>query len=447
MVVLRCPINSCDFATDDVDAVGAAAILTIHGTTHSSTPAAPPAAQPRAPKLVRPTIKLNSTNEEWNAFFRRWETYRTGSNIPDDSASAQLLECTSPELGDIVLRAYPNFTTMTIGEAIPLLKSLAVVPVALGVLRSELNAMQQDPDETFRTFAARVQGKAETCEYRTKNTGTCSAVGCGTRYEGYTYYTDDRIRDTLLQGIADIDIRREALSVRGIQEHPVTDIIAFVETRETARNANPAHVVQGMSAYRRQQRGNNGPVSTPWAPSREDQARTASCPVCQATFNLYTKKHRGWNKKPHEKCITCWRADHSQQQQLSTTGAISGVDQLGQLSVITQSASLEPVSNTGVPILQQPLSGYQSSCHAADTVISEPVPVPQRKKRRKPRRRPQPRSEVGNPIIGHAGDRGSALPGALSPPQLTCVRKHGPRRQKTPEVVALSHQVFSKGTW
>jgi hypothetical protein len=32
-----------------------------------------------------------------------------------------------------------------------------------------------------------------------------------------TYYTDDRIRDTLLQGIADSDIRREALSVKGIQ--------------------------------------------------------------------------------------------------------------------------------------------------------------------------------------------------------------------------------------
>ena len=59
----------------------------------------------RGPKLIRPVIKLNCTNEEWNAFCRRWETYKTGSNISDERASGQLLECTSSELGDIVLRA------------------------------------------------------------------------------------------------------------------------------------------------------------------------------------------------------------------------------------------------------------------------------------------------------------------------------------------------------
>ena len=47
------------------------------------------------------------------------------------------------------------------------LRSLAVIPVALGVLRSELDAMIQDPDQTFRAFAAKVQGKAETCEFKT----------------------------------------------------------------------------------------------------------------------------------------------------------------------------------------------------------------------------------------------------------------------------------------
>ena len=262
MVVLRCPL--CEFATEDL-ADGASTILQIHGYTHSATTTAPtPAATPapsRGPKLVRPIIKLNCTNEEWNAFFRRFDTYKTGSNIPDDCASGQLLECTSSELGDIVLRAHPDFTTRPIQEAITLLKALAVVPVALGVLRSELNAMQQDPDETFRTFAAKVQGKAETCEYRTKNSGTCSAAGCGTPYEGYTYYTDDRIRDTLLQGIADIDIRREALSVKGIQEQPVTEIIAFVETRETARNANPSLGVQALSGYQRQQKNSGRSVN------------------------------------------------------------------------------------------------------------------------------------------------------------------------------------------
>ena len=99
-------------------------------------------------------------------------------------ASTQLLECMSPELGDIVLSAFPNFTRKLIGEVITLLESLAVFPIVLGVLRSEQNAIQQDPDETF----------------------------------------------------------------------------------------------------------------------------------CQVTFHFYTKKSHGWNTKPHEICINCWKADHGQQQ-------------------------------------------------------------------------------------------------------------------------------------
>ena len=172
MVVLKCPIASCDFETDDVDVAGAAVILQIHAVVHQpAAPAPPTTAQPlpsrRGPKLERPKIKLNSTPEEWNAFMRRWATYKAGSNIADEDAPGQLLECTSPELGDIVLRAYPDFTTKGIAEAITLLRSLAVIPVALGVLRSELDSMIQDPNQTFRAFAAKVQGQAETCEFTT----------------------------------------------------------------------------------------------------------------------------------------------------------------------------------------------------------------------------------------------------------------------------------------
>ena len=90
--------------------------------------------------------------------------------------------------------------------------------------------MRQDPEEPFRTFAARVQGRAETCEFTTKFTGTCS--GCSTAYHGEVYYTDEAVRDVLLNGIADVDIRCEALSVDGMQQKPVNEVIAFIENRE-----------------------------------------------------------------------------------------------------------------------------------------------------------------------------------------------------------------------
>ena len=171
-VDLKCPFPSCTYSSGTHEVVAAAALLNAHTLTHQLA-SVPPPTTARAPKLVRPKVKSNITGEEWNAFTRRWSTFRTGSSITDADAPSQLLECTTEELGDIILRAHPDFSDKSIADALRLLKSLAVVPVALGVLRSQLSKMIQGPDESFRTYAARVQGKAETCEFRTTLNGSC----------------------------------------------------------------------------------------------------------------------------------------------------------------------------------------------------------------------------------------------------------------------------------
>ena len=91
MVVLTCPIAECPFQTPDVDPAGAAANLTIHGYTHMHRPApvtpAPATAASKGPKLERPRVHLNCSPEDWNAFTRRWQTYKSGSGITDAIAT------------------------------------------------------------------------------------------------------------------------------------------------------------------------------------------------------------------------------------------------------------------------------------------------------------------------------------------------------------------------
>ena len=65
----------------------------------------------------------------------------------------------------------------------------------------ELFTMKQDPVETFRTFSAKIQGKAEVCEFKTYFDTSCS--NCNTALSGHTYYTDEVIHDVLINGIAD----------------------------------------------------------------------------------------------------------------------------------------------------------------------------------------------------------------------------------------------------
>ena len=83
----------------------------------------------------------------------------------NETTPSQLLEYSTRQLGNIVLRTHLNFISKTVEDAlkIAVLKSIVVIPVSLCVLRPDLAAIRQNPDEPFRTFAARVQDKAETC--------------------------------------------------------------------------------------------------------------------------------------------------------------------------------------------------------------------------------------------------------------------------------------------
>ena len=64
------------------------------------------------------------------------------------------------------------------------------------------------------------------------------------------YNTIRKIKEFLLNGIADSDIRRDALCPEGMLGKPINQIVAFVESRETARDANNLSNMSAISSYR-----------------------------------------------------------------------------------------------------------------------------------------------------------------------------------------------------
>ena len=82
------------------------------------------------------------------------------------------------------------------------MSSLALILVACGIIRADLSQMPQSHDEPIRTFAARVRDKAETC-------GFIISTKCSHCHAVQTDYTKEMIRDMLLAGICDLDIRRD----------------------------------------------------------------------------------------------------------------------------------------------------------------------------------------------------------------------------------------------
>ena len=292
MVVVSCP-HGCGYKSEDVSEQLVSKLIELHVQSH----AIQSTVINKSAKYARPTIELGANEERWASFKRRWETFKKGSKIDATEEAAQLFECAGTELGDLVLKLDQDITSRSVDEVMSTMHSLAVVPVAEAVTRSELIKMEQRNDEPFRTFVARVKGKAETCAYLVEVACDC---GCGKTFNGD--YTTRAMIDILLAGIYDVDIRRQALSIDGVLRKPLNELISFVERQEMSKAAVSAITVSAVSTFKRakKQQGGRSALS-----DGGNSART--CPSCNNLFKPYKKGRNGWNRKPFQQCFDCWR--------------------------------------------------------------------------------------------------------------------------------------------
>ena len=269
MLSVKCPIPDCTYETSESSEAVTFAPLAAHSTIHMAGP--PRAAVViKGPKLERPKVNIGVTLEEWNIFKRRRDVFVSGSDLDPDASSSQLFQCAGHELGDSLLKTDPSIVSKPTNGVMAARKSLSVIVVGVREMRAELVRMQQERDESFRAFAARVRGKAETCPYTTMCRPTCLRE---------VAFTDSIIRNVLIAGIADLDIRREVLGTSAILERAVNDVISLVESKEMAKNALPSSA-SGISSFKR-----GRPVSAAQPPP-SDRSQTALCPDCKQTFAL-----------------------------------------------------------------------------------------------------------------------------------------------------------------
>ena len=158
---VQCPIDGCTFSTGDVSEAIAVPLINTHAISHTSHTVANPA-RSRGPKLERPKVDIGVSMEQWNMFERRWNVFCFGSGIASHSAAPQLFQCAEQSLGDALQKVDPKIAKSSVDVVLASMKALAVKPLAIGVLRSELLELKQGREEPFRAFTSRVKGKAET---------------------------------------------------------------------------------------------------------------------------------------------------------------------------------------------------------------------------------------------------------------------------------------------
>ena len=168
-----------------------------------------------------------------------------------------------------------------------MIKKLAVIPVSVVVRLSDFLSTKQDLTENTRSFAARLKGKASTCSY----TCTCPKDGCNQVID----FTDIILKDVMVTGLADEDIRKEVLGWGSLDEKDVNETIGFIEGKEMARDAmaQPA-ITASVSSYKSLRKTSQKPSGK------------ITCSMCSKSTDKFIWSSK--NKKYIEcsACKQCW---------------------------------------------------------------------------------------------------------------------------------------------
>ena len=311
----ECPIGDCEFTYPQNSAGIAlmnAHILAIH--PGMAGPQEPPPVNARTrPRITRPVIDSDCTPAAWATFMCEWEDYSSEYALPDSSKTAQFMCCLSLDLKQRVHSRMANYGREPFHDLVSRVKSLAIRPVAIGKRRREAHMATQRQGELFTAFATRVRGLVIDCEYtlncphavvvpdswRDGIICTCDVDGCaGINFE------DAVIRDILLAGIYDEEVRRLVLAENNVHRMPVSEVIDLVQRRESAGEdamcrSTPEAAAMSQRRRRRGGGGQGGPRPPGDGGARpEVRPKEKSCDCGNKYFDFARTRTAGSTKTP-----------------------------------------------------------------------------------------------------------------------------------------------------
>ena len=137
----------------------------------------------------------------------------------------QFLECCEETLRRDLHRNDRSISSREEATILAAIRRLAVREENTMVSRVILQGMHQDRDEGIRNFAARLHGQADICKF----TEQCT---CGTTVN----FTNQIVRDTLIRGLADSEIRQGVLG-HADQNLSLEDTIKLIEAKDSGKRS------------------------------------------------------------------------------------------------------------------------------------------------------------------------------------------------------------------
>ena len=377
MVAIRCKFGDCPESIEHDSEAVALVMFQSHMMTHQADGRTSTATAQKLPPIQRPEIKQDITEEDWDAFVIEWNNFKRCTDLPSANVTDQLYQCCERSLARLLIKEQPDIVSKDEQALLSAINRLAVIRVANSVRRSKLLSTRQSHGEGFREFYANVKAAASTCNFKVKCPNDCC------KDMPHVDYTSNVIKDIVVLGIADADIQKDVLAWDELDVKNDMEVVAFVESKELARNAwvssqssaaaAPSNAA-AISSYRRDR--NHGSISD--KPLDAKLTAKGKCMTCKKEITLYKKFPSGKvNKTPFKWCQKCFRS----QDQRTKVDAIQSAtvnDQQSDAMAISSfyigavEASNEACSVAPVPVLQggEILSALTAGGHETEACVS-----------------------------------------------------------------------------
>ena len=189
------------------------------------------------PRLVasRPSVDLGCSAEQWDAFMNNWARFAMISELDDESMAPQCRACLTDRLKEAVNHHRGDIHCMDVKHLLRSVRYVAVEP-PIGVRRSLAHNSAQAAGEHYADFVTRVSGLISACEYKAPcphaekipdpegRRMLCGTAGCKA-----SDYSEDVLRNVLLAGIYDEDVKKCVLYCPTVAQASPGEIAGLVE--------------------------------------------------------------------------------------------------------------------------------------------------------------------------------------------------------------------------
>ena len=253
----------------------------------------------KPPQITRPEVKQDISTEEWYSFLEEWKRFKRITDLQTHEIADQLFQCCERPLARLLLKENPDIIDAGEKELIEAMRKMAVLQVATSVRRTKLLATKQEHGQLIREYNANVRATASTCDFTIKCPHSCCAD------KDPVDYTSKVVKDILVAGIADTDIRKDVLGHPELDNMLDKDIVKFVEEKEMVSSTSRSDV-NAMSNYRKQSKDEDG--------AKKKLSMKGKSSKCSEEMNLYIRYRSGkMNKEPFQNCIKCHKANQKTQ--------------------------------------------------------------------------------------------------------------------------------------